>query len=256
MTHPIEYTTMKGITMQAFAVQLAVRSLDTKGEYKQSLDELETEYQFVLLRSLSHFHKEMSRSNLTERLNRIKEKLSDTGQAYPVYPPDLPFTGWNTNIKICRNCKQDTLRPRQFSNELCCVRTAGSSNPWTAWPLILQNSMLAGITKVVKPRRTTKRYNFRHYLNKHLDICNRDGHQLSQETVQQANECFDLIEEYLPKRISMPFVAFKILKEIVPQGPEHYILNYFWLQVPKGSVAKHEEKWQNMMRQFDSCDPG
>ena len=41
----------------------------------------------------------------------------------------------------------------------------------------------------------------------------------------------------------MPFVAFMILKEIVPEGPEHYILNYFWLQVPQGSVRKHEEKW-------------
>ena len=50
----------------------------------------------------------------------------------------------------------------------------------------------------------------------------------------------------------MPFVAFKILKEIVPQEPEHYILNYFWLQIPKTSVAKHEEKWQNMLRQFDA----
>ena len=55
MTHPIEYTTMKGITMQDFAAQLAeVRNLDTKGEYKQSLDELETEYQFGLLQSLTH----------------------------------------------------------------------------------------------------------------------------------------------------------------------------------------------------------
>ena len=106
--------------------------------------------------------------------------------------------------------------------------------------------------KVVKPRRTTRRYNFRHYLNKHLDICNQNGFQLSLETVQRANEYFTLIEEYLPKRISMPFVAFKILKEIVQQEPEHYILNYFWLQVPKGSVAKHEEKWQNVLAKFDA----
>ena len=50
----------------------------------------------------------------------------------------------------------------------------------------------------------------------------------------------------------MPFVAYKILKEIVPQGEGHYIVNYFWLQVPKGSVAKHEEKWQNMLQRFDA----
>ena len=162
--------------MQAFAVQLAeARSLDTKGKYKQSLDELETEYQFVLLRSLTHFHNEMSRSNLTERLNLMKAKLSDTGQAYPVYPPDLPFTGWNTNIKICRNCKQETLRPRQFSNELCC-ENCGLLEPLDGVAFDSTELYACGDYKVVKPRRATKRYNFRHYLNKHLDICNRDGH--------------------------------------------------------------------------------
>ena len=252
MTRPIEYTTMKGITMQAFAQQLTeVRNLDTKGKYKKQLDQLETEYQFVLLQSLIPFHNEMRRSNLTERLNLIKEQLSDTGQAYPVYPSDLPFTGWNTNIKVCRNCKQETLRPRQFSNELCC-ENCGHLEPLDGVTFDSKELYACGDYKVVKPRRTTRRYNFRHYLNKHLDICNRDGHQMSHETVQRANECFDLIEEYLPKRISMPFVAYKILKEIVPQGPEHYILYYFWLQVPKGSVAKDEEKWQNMLRQFDA----
>ena len=121
MTHPIEYTTKERHSMKAFAQQLAeVRNLDTKGKYKKSLDELETEYQFVLLQSLTHFHNEMRRSNLTERLNLIKEQLSDTGQAYPVDPSDLPFTGWYINIKVCRNYKQETLRPRRFSNELCC----------------------------------------------------------------------------------------------------------------------------------------
>ena len=243
---------MKCITMQDFARLLnEVRSLDTKGEYKQSLDELATEYQFILLQSLNHFHKEMRRSNLTERLNLIKAQLSDTGHAYPVYPPDLPFTGWNTNLKVCRNCKQDTLRHRQFSNELCCEK-CGLLEPLDGVAFAPTELYACGDYKVVKPRRTTRRYNFRQYLNKHMAICHREGHQLSHETVQRANEYFTLIEEHLPKRISMPFVAFKILKEIVQQGPEHYILNYFWLQVPKGSVAKHEEKWQNMLAKFDA----
>ena len=234
--------------MQAFAVQFAeARSLDTKGKYKQSLDELETEYQFVLLRSLTHFHNEMNRYKLTERLNTIKEQLSDTGQAYPVYPPGLPFSGWNTSIKICHNCKQETLRPRQFSNELCC-ENCGLLEPLDGVAFDTKELYACGDYKVVKPRRTTRRYNFSHYLNKHMAICQRAGRQLSNETVKQANERFDLIEESLPKRISMPFVAFKIFEEIVPQGPEYYILNYFWLQVPKGSVAKHEEKWKNMRR--------
>ena len=238
--------------MEAFAQQLAeVRTLDTKGEYKKSLDQLETEYKFLLLPSLISFHKEMSRYNMTERLNLIKEELSATGQAYPVDPPGLPFTGWNTNIKFCRNCKQETLRPRQFSHELCC-ENCGLLEPLDGVAFDTTELYACGDYKVVKPRRTSRRYNFRHYLNKHMAICHRAGHQLSHETVQQANERFDLIEEYLPKRISMPFVAFKIFEVIVPKGPEHYILNYFWLQVPKGSVEEHEEKWQDALRQFDA----
>ena len=238
--------------MEAFAAQLAeVRNLDTKGEYKERLDKLETEYKFVLLRSLTHYHKEMRRSNLTERLNLIKEQLSDTAQPYPVYPSDLPFTGWNTNIMICRHCKRDTLRLRQFSNELCC-ENCGLLEPLDGVAFDHTELYGYGDYKVVKQRRNTRRYNFRYYLNKHLDICRRADHQLLPEKVTRANECFDLIEEYLPSRIPMPFVAFKILKEIVPQGEGHYILNYFWLQVPKGSVAKHEEKWHNMLRKFDA----
>ena len=107
--------------MEAFAKELAeVRNLDTKDKYKKQLDKLETEYQFVLLRSLTFFHKEMGRSYLPERPNLIKEQLCDTNQGYPTYPTNLPFTGFNQNIKTCRHCKRDTLRPRQFSNELCC----------------------------------------------------------------------------------------------------------------------------------------
>ena len=238
--------------MEEFAKQLAeVRNLDTKGTYKKSLDELETEYQFVLLQSLTHFYNETRRSNLTERLNLIKEQLSDTGQAYPVYPSDLPFTGWDTNVKVCRNCKQDTLRPRRFSNELCC-ESCGLLEPLDGVTFDFAELYACGDYKVVKQRRNTKRYNFRYYLHKHMAICNREGHQLSPETVQRAHEAFDIFAEHLPKRISMPFMAYKILKEIVPEGAEHYILNYFWLQVPKTSVAKHEEKWQNMLRQFDA----
>ena len=74
--------------------------------------------------------------------------------------------------------------------------------------------------------------------------------------MQLANKAFDILAEHLPARISMPFMAYKILKEIVPEGQERYILNYFWLQVPKTSVAKHEEKWQNMLRTVRCLIPG
>ena len=62
--------------MEEFAKQLTeVRNLDTKDKYKKKLNKLEEEYKFTLLNSLILFHKEMSRSNLSERLHLIKEHL-------------------------------------------------------------------------------------------------------------------------------------------------------------------------------------
>ena len=79
-----------------------------------------------------------------------------------------------------------------------------------------------------------------------------NGHTLSFETINKANEIFERIEEYLPKRISTPFVAYKILSNIVQSAEEKYVLNYFWLQVPQKAVAKHTGKWNDMLRQFDA----
>ena len=235
--------------MNAFAEQLAeVRALDTKGKFKKRLDELEVEYQFILLRSLDLFHKEMSGANLPERLHSIKERLCDTDD-YPAYPTNRPFTGLNLNIKICRNCDRETLRPRQFANELCC-ENCGLLEPLDGVTFDHSELYSCGDYKVVKRRRTNRPYNFRYYLEKHMRICTQRGHTLSGETTQQANEIFNVIEDHLPARISMPFVTYKILNEIVPQGSEHYILNYFWLQVPQGSVWKHEEKWEKMLQRF------
>ena len=239
--------------MEAFAKELTeVRKLDTKGKYTKSLDELETEYQFILLRSLDLFHKEMGRSNLLERLHHIKEQLCDTNQGYPAYPTNRPFTCVNENLQTCRQRNHDTLRLRQFSNELCC-ENCGLLEPLDGVAFDYNEIYhCGGDQKVVKRRRSNRSHNFRYYLDKHLKICNQRGHNLSNEMIQKVHETFNFIEENLPTRISMPFVAFMILKEIVPEGPEHYILNYFWLQVPQGSVRKHEEKWSNMLAKFDA----
>ena len=239
--------------MDAFAQQLTeVRNLDTKSKYKKQLNKLEVEYQFILLRSLQLFHKEMGRSTLLERLNHIKERLCDPEPCYPAYPNNHPLTEFDPNIKTCRNCKLEPLRLRQFSNELCCEH-CGLLEPLDGVAFDY-NALYhcGGDYKVVKRRRTNRSHNFRYHLDKHLRICNQNGHNLSDETIKRTNETFQFIDAKLPTRISMPFVAYKILKEIFPEGPEHVILNYFWLQVPQGSVRKHEEKWQNMLRQFDA----
>ena len=235
----------------AFANQLAeVRALDAKDEYTKQLNSLEVEYQFILLRSLDLFHKEMQRGKLPARLNTIKEKLCNT-VVNPAYHTNLPFTSWNWNIKICRHCNKNSLKPRPFANELCC-ENCGLLEPLDGVSFDYNEIYKCNDYKVLKPRRTTRRYNFRHYLEKHVKICSDKGYTLSSETAVKTNELFEVIEEHLPKRISMPFVAFKLLEQIVKSVEEKHILNYFWLQVPQGSVAKHAEKWEHMLRQFDA----
>ena len=234
----------------AFANQLAeVRALDTKGQYKEQLNKLEVEYQFILLRSLDLFHKEMRRANLPEKLHAIKEQLCDTARDF-TYHTNLPFTSWNWNILICRHCRKNSLKPRLFANELCC-ENYGLLEPLDGVAFDYNEIYSCGEYKVVKQRRTNRRYNFRMYLEKHAKILSANGHTLSSETLAAANEFFEAIEEQLPKRISMPFVTYKILGKILQSAEEKYVLNYFWLQVPKGSVAKHAEKWERMLRQFD-----
>ena len=83
-------------------------------------------------------------------------------------------------------------------------------------------------------------------------IITTNGHTLSFELINHTNEVFERIEEYLPKRISMPFVAYKILSAVVKSAEEKYVLNYFLLQVPQKALAKHTCNWNDMLRQFDA----
>ena len=235
----------------AFATQLAqVRVMDADSEYKEQLDELEVEYQFILLRSLDLFHKEMRQANLPERLNIIKEQLGDTTTEF-TYHTNLPFTSWNWNIKICRHCRKNSLKPMPATNELYC-ENCGLLEALAGVAFDYDELYKCGDYKVVKQRRSTRRYNFRYYLEKHAKILAANGHTLSWETIGKANELFETIEEQLPKWISLPFVACKILGQILQSAEEKYVLNYFWLQVPQGTVAKHTEKWKHMLRQFDA----
>ena len=105
--------------------------------------------------------------------------------------------------------------------------------------------------KVAKQRRPNRCYNFKYYLDKHLRLLARQKYTVSAETVHSAKEAFDAVEAAMPKRISMPFVAFKILEPIV-KPEERFLLGYFFVQVPEGSVRKHEEKWASLLRQFNA----
>ena len=236
----------------AFADELAnIRAKDVDGEYQKELDRMEVEYQFILLRSLDLFHKEMLRAKLPESLNEIKEKFTNTVGTF-TYQTNLPTTNWNWNNIICKQCRKTSLKPMPATNELCCEICGVLQTLDGAYFNDAELHKCGDDYKIVKQRRSTRRYNFRHYLEKHAGILSKRGHILSYETIEKANEFFEGIDEQLPKRISMAFVAFQILRHVVQPKEEKYILNYFRLQVPQNSVRKHAEKWEHMLRQFDA----
>ena len=236
----------------AFADELAqVRAKDVDGEYQKKLDRMEVEYQFILLRSLDLFHKEMLRAKLPESLNEIKEKLTNTMGTF-TYQTNLPTTNWDWNSIICKQCRKMGLRPMPGTNELFCPRCGILKTPDGAYFDDEELHKCGDDFKIVKQRRTRRKYSFKNFLQKHMKIITANGHILSFETINNANEIFERIEEYLPKRISMPFVAYKILDNIVQSAEEKYVLNYFWLQVPQKALAKHIGKWNEMLRQFDA----
>ena len=226
------------------------RDKDVKEQYKKQLNEIEVEYQFTLLRSLDLFHKEMRRAQWPERLHVINEKLCDTVGEF-TYHTNLPFTSWNWDIKICRHCRKNSLKPRLATNELCC-ENCGLLEPLDGVTFDYDEIYKQSNYKVVKQRRSTRRYSFQHYLEKHAKILSDYGHTLSCETMAKVNEFFAGIEKQLPKRISLAFAAYKILEKIVQSTEKKYFLEYFWRQVPLGSVAKQAKKWEQMLQHFEA----
>ena len=236
----------------AFADELAqVRAKDVKNKYKKELNELEVEYQFILLRSLTLFHKEMLRAKLPDRLYEIKENLTDTVGTFD-YQTNLPDTNWNWNNIICKQYHKTSLKPMPGTNELCCEICGVLETLDGAYFDYEELHKCGDDFKIVKQRRTRRKYSFKNFLEKHRKIITTNGHTLSFESINKANEIFERIEEYLPKRISTPFVAYKILSNVVQSAEEKYVLNYFLLQVSQKAVAKHTGKWNEMLWHFDA----
>ena len=96
-----------------------------------------------------------------------------------------------------------------------------------------------------------KKYNFRHYLNRALENC-KGGELLSTDQFTQTIDTFAFIENYLPKRICSPFVAYKILDCILPQGKQRLILAYLENEIPKSTKHKHECSWNYMLAELTS----
>ena len=148
----------------AFADELAqVRAKDVKNKYKKELNELEVEYQFILLRSLTLFHKEMQRGSLPEKLHEIKENLTDTVGTF-TYQTNLPTTNWDWNNIICKQCRKTSLKPMLSTNELYCEICGVLETLDGAYFNDEELHKCGTDYKIVKQRRTRRKYNFRRYM--------------------------------------------------------------------------------------------
>ena len=129
----------------AFADELAqVRAKDVDGEYKKELDELEVEYQFILLRSLVLFHKEMRSGSLPERLHEIKENL--TGYSGDVYISNQPsYHQLELEQHHMQTVPQDELEAYAGLQMSFAAKYAESWKHWMGPTLMMKNSISAAM---------------------------------------------------------------------------------------------------------------
>ena len=104
-------------------------------------------------------------------------------------------------------------------------------------------------TILAKKTRTTRKYTFKYSLNRLLDDCKflPLEAQLSPHQIHESNCIFEHMEGQLPDKISYPFVIYKILQKIIPNGPQRMLLNYIILKIP-ATHLKHEQRWNNAFR--------
>ena len=219
------------------------RRLDSGHKYATQLNELNKQHKFVLLRSTygGDYETEMRQSKLVDRRFLIYEKL------YPgavVRLDTHPIATHNDRLECCPSCK-GTFVLLQDTSELCCTRCGRQEEVFGA--VFDRQCLYTNYKGQIKPkRRSTKSYNFKYYLNSVLYAC-KGWAQLSSDQITQAHDTFAFIESYLPKRISYPFVAFKILDNILPQGQQRMILAYLELEIPRATRHKHERTWDYML---------
>ena len=199
-----------------------LRRLDRDHKYTSQLIELHKQHKFVLLRCKygGDYETEMRRSLLVNRLFLIYEKLYPR----PVVRLDTkPIATHNDRLECCPSCK-GTFVLLQDTSDLCCTQCGRLEEIFGA--IFGRQYLYTNYKGQIKPkRRSTKSYNFKYYLNRVLNTC-KGWAQLSSDQITQANDTFAFIESYLPKRISYPFVAWKILDSILPQGKQRLILVY------------------------------
>ena len=97
-------------------------------------------------------------------------------------------------------------------------------------------------------RKQQKKYTFKYTLNRLLDNCNLLPTQLFPDQINEANCIFEHIGGQLPDKISYPFVIYKILEQIIPNGPQLMILKYIETKIPATTHLEHEQRWNNAFR--------
>ena len=231
--------------MQNFAEELQkVRAMDTKDEFKKQLNNIETQYQDIFVKSLGRFHNDMIYAEIPNKLHNIKEKL--TGKKGDITYQTI--NSLNLDIQRCRNCKTETLNRIEDTNELCCQncglleKVEGAAFDYNE---IYQHNDF----KVTKQKRSNRKYNFKYFLAKHVKDCAAQGFVLSSDTIQLAREFFTEVEPNLPRNISFAFVAFKIFQKIAKKN-EWFILKYFLMLIPSSSGALYEIEWEDMLRHY------
>ena len=232
--------------MQNFAEELQkVRAMDTKDEFKKQLNNIETQYRDIFLKTLNRFHNDMVYSELHDKLHGIKEKLT----GYTIYHNNnQTINSSNLDIQRCRNCKTETLKHIEDTNELCC-QNCGLLEKVEGAAFDYESIYKYGDYKVTKQKRSNRKYNFKYFLEKHVKVCAAQGFVLSSDTIQRAREFFREIDSNLPQRSSFAFIAFKIFQKIAKDN-EWFILNYFLMLIPPSSMTGYEIEWEDMFRHY------
>ena len=230
--------------MQNFAEDLQkVRAMDTKDKFKKQLNNIESQYRDIFVKSLGRFHNDMIYAELPDKLHNIKEKL--TGNKEDITYQTINRV--NLDIQRCRNCKTETLNRIEDTNELCC-QNCGLLEKVESAAFNYNEIYQCGDVKVTK-KRSNRKYTFKYFLEKHVKDCAAQGFVLSSDTIQLAREFFTEIEPTLPRNLSLAFVAFKIFRKIAKDN-EWFILKYFLMLIPPSSMARYEIEWEDMLRHY------
>ena len=231
--------------MQNFAEEFQkVRAMDTKGKFKKQLNNIESQYRDIFLKTLGRFHNDMVYSELPDKLHNIKEELA----GYTIYRNNQTINSLNLDIQRCRDCKTETLNRIEDTNELCCQK-CGLLEKVEGAAFDYKAIYKYGDYKVTKQKRSNRKYNFKYFLEKHVKVCAAQGFVLSSDTIHLAREFFTEIDSNLPRSISFAFISFKIFQKIAKDN-EWFILRYFLMLIPPSSMARYEIEWEDMFRHY------